>query len=180
MITYEVHFWNCPCHLYVPLKHIYLICLYKKVFSLMSWKLAMWYHCWNVIIQNYSIIIDQCMRYALRQRSLRKLCTIGCEAFLMNTNPLFSYQFGFRKSHSTYMALMTLMDNLINFLDNGEYVIGIFLDFSKAFDTVDHGILLQKLSSYGFVGKLCFGFKVIFLTDMSSWHTMGCLLKRKK
>ena len=47
------------------------------------------------------------------------------------------------------MALMTLTDNLINFLDKDEYVIGIFLDFSKAFDTVDHGILLQKLSCCG-------------------------------
>ena len=45
------------------------------------------------------------------------------------------------------MGLMTLMDNLINCLDNGEYGIGISLDFSKAFDTVDHSILLQKLSS---------------------------------
>ena len=39
---------------------------------------------------------------------------------------------------------MTLMDNMINCLDNGEYVIGIFVDFSKAFDTVDHNTLLQK------------------------------------
>ena len=59
---------------------------------------------------------------------------------------LFSYQFGFRKHHSTYKALMTLMDNLINCLDNSEYVVGIFLDLSKAFDTVEHNILLQKLS----------------------------------
>ena len=44
------------------------------------------------------------------------------------------------------------MDNLINFLDKGEYVIGIFLDLSKAFDTVDHGILLQNLSCYGIRG----------------------------
>ena len=72
--------------------------------------------------------------------------------FLDEYKILFLYQFGFRKSHSTYMALMTLMDNLINFLDKGEYVIGIFLDFSKAFDTVDHGILLQKLSCYGVRG----------------------------
>ena len=44
------------------------------------------------------------------------------------------------------------MDDLINCLDNGEYVIGIFLDFSKAFYTVDQSILLQKLSSYGIRG----------------------------
>ena len=56
------------------------------------------------------------------------------------------------KCHSNYMALVTLMDNLINCLENGEYVIGIFLDFSKALDIVDHSILLQKLFLYGIWG----------------------------
>ena len=80
-------------------------------------------------------------------------------SFLGEHKTLFSYQFGFCKSNSTYMALMTLMDNLINFLDNGEFVIGIFLDFSKSFDTVDHGILLQKLSSYGVRGEALLWFQ---------------------
>ena len=53
-------------------------------------------------------------------------------------------QFGFRKMHSTYMALMTLMNRLISSLENDEYILGIFLDSSKAFDTVDHVILLKK------------------------------------
>ena len=66
------------------------------------------------------------------------------------------------------MALMTLMDNLINFLDKGEYVIGIFLDFSKAFDTVDHGILLQSHLVVVFMAMHCFGFKVILITGISS------------
>ena len=47
------------------------------------------------------------------------------------------------------MALITLIDKISEALDQGELVIGIFLDFSKAFDTVDHGILLQKLELYG-------------------------------
>ena len=49
-------------------------------------------------------------------------------------------QFGFRKLHSSYMALMVLMNELISSLEKGESVIGVFLDFSKAFDTVDHAI----------------------------------------
>ena len=57
---------------------------------------------------------------------------------------LYEYQFGFQKGKSTHMALITLIDKISEALDQGELVIGIFLDFSKAFDTVDHGILLKK------------------------------------
>ena len=55
---------------------------------------------------------------------------------------LYHKQFGFRKQHSTYMTIMILLDKLINSIENGEIVVGIYLDFSKAFDTVDHGIFL--------------------------------------
>ena len=74
-------------------------------------------------------------------------------SYLNEYKILFSYPFGFRKIHSTYMALMTLMDKLTKCLDNDEYIIGVFLDISKAFDTVDHVILLQKLSVYGVRGN---------------------------
>ena len=72
--------------------------------------------------------------------------------FLESYKILTNSQFGFRKLHSTFMALMTLMDRLITSLENDEHVIGIFLDFSKAFDTVHHVILLNKLSHYGIRG----------------------------
>ena len=45
------------------------------------------------------------------------------------------------------------MDKLIKSMDNGDHVIGVFLDFSKAFDTVDHLILLNKLHHYGIRGS---------------------------
>ena len=57
------------------------------------------------------------------------------------------------------MALITLVDRLSEALEKGETVIGLFLDFSKAFDTVDHEILLCKLENYGIRGCLLYWFK---------------------
>ena len=79
-------------------------------------------------------------------------------------------QFGFRKSHSSYMALMTLMDKLIESLDKREYIMGIFLDFSKAFDTVDHEILLKKLYHYGIRGS-AYDWFYSYLTDRKQYVT---------
>ena len=65
--------------------------------------------------------------------------------FLNDHNILYKFQFGFRKDHSTSIALMILVDRITKALSEGQYVVGVFIDFSKAFDTVNHDILLQKL-----------------------------------
>ena len=62
---------------------------------------------------------------------------------------IFKYQFGFRRGYSTYLALTVLMDKLTKSMENGYYVVGVFLDFSKAFDMVNHKILISKLYHYG-------------------------------
>ena len=72
--------------------------------------------------------------------------------FLEKHKILYAYQFGFRKGYSTSLALIDLIDDIIADLTNGKYVAGIFIDFSKAFDTVDHDILLYKLNHYGIRG----------------------------
>ena len=69
--------------------------------------------------------------------------------FINKNDLLNKFQFGFRNNHSTFMALIVLMKNLITALDNGNCAIGLFQDFQKAFDTVDHHILLDKLHCYG-------------------------------
>ena len=62
---------------------------------------------------------------------------------------LYKYQFGFRKNHNTGMAVTILTDKIISAIDAGQTVLGVFLDFKKAFDTVNHGILIDKLARYG-------------------------------
>ena len=56
---------------------------------------------------------------------------------------------GFRKGQSTELASIELIDRITQDLDKGKIPISIFLDLSKAFDTLDHAILLQKLNHYG-------------------------------
>ena len=66
------------------------------------------------------------------------------------TNGLFyGSQYGFRKRHSTEFAALELVDKLLNMMDKGQVPLGIFLDLSKAFDTLDHNILIKKLEFYG-------------------------------
>ena len=66
---------------------------------------------------------------------------------------VYKYQFGFRKSHSTIHAIISLVEKVNNAMDSGNISIGIFLDLRKAFDTVDHCILPNKLYKYGIRGS---------------------------
>ena len=99
--------------------------------------------------------------------------------FLEDQKFFVNEQFGFRKLHSSYMALMILIDKLIESLDRGEYVIGIFLDFSKAFDTVDHKILLQKLYHYGIRGP-AYDWFYSYLTDRKQYVTYNGMSSNTK
>ena len=69
--------------------------------------------------------------------------------YFQNNKLFFSSQYGFRKEHSTELACIEIVDRIIMSLDENETPINIYLDLSKAFDTLDHNILLSKLRYYG-------------------------------
>ena len=72
--------------------------------------------------------------------------------FLDKNNIIYSLQFGFRQHYSTSYALLNLTEAIMKALDDGNFACGIFVDLQKAFDTVDHSILLSKLYHYGIRG----------------------------
>jgi hypothetical protein len=73
-------------------------------------------------------------------------------------------QYGFREKHSTYMALLSLVDDISEEMNNKNYSIGIFIDLSKAFDTINHKLLIAKLNHYGIRGMVLDWF-VSYLTN---------------
>ena len=73
-------------------------------------------------------------------------------------------QFGFRTGSSTTHALVSIVENIRTTLDNNKFGCGIFIDLKKAFDTVNHDILLEKLEHYGIRGTAAQWFKS-YLTE---------------
>ena len=70
--------------------------------------------------------------------------------YFQENNLFHGSQYGFRTQHSTELAALEFTDRILMEMDKGRTPLSVFLDLSKAFDTIDHNILIQKLSYYGF------------------------------
>ena len=65
--------------------------------------------------------------------------------YLTNVSILYKKQFGFQTGHSTEHAIVQLVDQINSNFEKGQYTLGVFIDLSKGFDTVDNKILIAKL-----------------------------------
>ena len=92
--------------------------------------------------------------------------------FLSIHNCIYENQFGFRRNHSTNHALISLTEHIRDALDNNSISCGVFIDLQKAFDTVDHTILLKKLDHYGIRGSANDWFKS-YLTNRKQFVSIN-------
>ena len=84
---------------------------------------------------------------------VEKIIALQLSSYFEKNKLLFDNQYGFRPKHSTEHAALELIDRITNKMDTNEIPLNIFLDLSKAFDTIDHSILLNKLKYYGLKGS---------------------------
>ena len=97
-------------------------------------------------------------------------------SFLDRFKIIYSKQFGFRKKHSTSDIVNVIVERIRKALDDGHFACGVFVDLQKAFDTVDHEILLHKLNHYGirhtalrwFKSYLSERFQFVSISDVKS------------
>ena len=103
---------------------------------------------------------------------LEKLVYDRTVTFLNKTKIFSKFQFGFREKHTTTHAILHFVDKVAQALDNHLHTVGVFLDFSKAFDTVDHEILISKLSYYGVRGIALSWFRS-YLSDRKQYVSLN-------
>ena len=139
-------------HIHKPLKHIFKLSLSKGIFpdELKIAKVTPIFKAGErSTLWNYRpISVLPCF-----SKILKKIMFSRLYQYLLSNNMLYKKQFGFQKATSTVHAIIELADQLHESFNENKFTIGVFIDLSKAFDTVNHKILLEKLNHYGIKGN---------------------------
>ena len=118
------------------------------------------------LLTNYRpISVLSCFSKILERIMYNRVCNN-----LNDNNLLFHKKFDFRKGHSTDHALIELINSMYDSFNQNKYTLGVFTDLSKAFDTVDHNILIDKLNLYGIKTIASNGFRATFQIENSLYR----------
>ena len=91
--------------------------------------------------------------------------------YFKGNDMFFSKQFSFQVNNSTH-AILNLADDILTSFEKGQFILEVFIDLSKVFDTVNHSILLHKLELYGIKGK-CLNWFKRYLKDQQQFVSLG-------
>lgn len=148
----------CKCELSKYLTHLFNLSMNQGIFpSLLKTAQVIPIYKSNekYLAQNYRPISI----LSVISKIFEKLIHKRMYKFLEKYHILYTRQFGFRCKRSTAHALIDVTERIKTAMDNNEAAVGIYLDLKKAFDTVNHDILLEKMFHYGFRGKIHEWFK---------------------
>ena len=152
---------KCFGELCEPLKYLFNLSIFKRIFpdDLKIAKVTLIYKADNSSnISNFRpISVLPCF-----SKMLERIMYSRLQKYLKDQNVLYDKQFGFQTGHSTEHVIAQLVDQIYEAFQKSEYFLGVFIDLSKAFDTVYHSILLRKLELYGITGRKYTWLRVIF------------------
>ena len=107
------------------------------------------------------------------KRVIERLFLNRFQQFVMQSPNFNSHQSAYRPKHSTETAMLCTLDKVFHSADNGHSTLLVSLDYSAAFDTVDHSILFDRLKySFGFTGTACTWLQS-YLTGRSQFVKLG-------
>ena len=134
---------KCFSSLCEPLKYLFNLPIIKGIFldDLKIAKVTPIYKTDNKSnLSNYrSISVLSCFSKILEQIMYNRLCQ-----YLTENKILYPKQFAFQTGHSTEHTIRQLAGQILEFFEHNKYTLGVFIDLSKALDTLDHSILLKK------------------------------------